>query len=75
MPLLTLKVQIHATPEVEALLEEVMRSATKAYKHAFQVSAIKGSGDRATQSVVWPLHLGRCRAHEPKCEKSLLCAS
>ena len=31
MPLLTLKTQIHATPEVEAVLKEAMRSATKVY--------------------------------------------
>jgi IS605 OrfB family transposase len=31
MPLLTLKAQIHATPEVEAVLKEAMRSATKVY--------------------------------------------
>jgi IS605 OrfB family transposase len=31
MPLLTLKAQVHATPEVEALLKEAMRSATKVY--------------------------------------------
>lgn len=31
MPLLTLKAQIHAAPEVEALLKEAMRSATKVY--------------------------------------------
>jgi putative transposase len=31
MPLLTIKAQIHATPEVEALLKEAMRSATKVY--------------------------------------------
>ncbi len=31
MPLLTLKARIHATPEVEALLKEAMRSATKVY--------------------------------------------
>jgi len=31
MPLLTIKAQIHATPEVEAVLKEAMRSATKVY--------------------------------------------
>lgn len=31
MPLLTLKAQIHAAPEVEASLKEAMRSATKVY--------------------------------------------
>jgi putative transposase len=31
MLLLTLKAQIHATPEVEAVLKEAMRSATKVY--------------------------------------------
>ena len=31
MPLLTLKAQIHAAPEVEAVLKEAMRSATKVY--------------------------------------------
>jgi putative transposase len=31
MPLLTLRAQIHATPEVEAVLKEAMRSATKVY--------------------------------------------
>jgi putative transposase len=31
MPLLTLKAQIHATPEVETVLKEAMRSATKVY--------------------------------------------
>ncbi len=31
MPLLTLKAQIHATPEVEVILKEAMRSATKVY--------------------------------------------
>jgi putative transposase len=31
MTLLTIKAQIHATPKVEALLKEAMRSATKVY--------------------------------------------
>jgi len=31
MPLLTIKAQIHAAPEVEAVLKEAMRSATKVY--------------------------------------------
>ncbi len=31
MLLLTLKAQIHAAPEVEAVLKEAMRSATKVY--------------------------------------------
>jgi transposase len=43
MPLLTLRAQNHATPEVEAVLREAMRSATK--------GLYKVEGDRVTLSL------------------------
>ncbi len=79
MPLLTLEAQIHAAPEVEAILREAMRSATNGalniYEWAFQVSPVKGSSGRVARPVVRLFHLGRRGVHEPKRKGSLLRAS
>jgi hypothetical protein len=73
-PLLTLKAQIQATPEVEAILKD-LNGAVKVYERAFQVSPVKGSSGRVARPVVRSFHLGWRRVHEPKRKGSPLCAS